>query len=967
MTATLPGKDHTLQQQDTGQTDQPQENGDPYRRLVELSFDGIVVHSGGRILSVNPPAVKLFGAETSDQLVGELMLDFVHPDYQAVVEERIQKAREEGTGAPLIEEKLIRLDGQEVDVEVTATPTTYEGRPAVQVAFRNISARKHMEHALRENERQYRSSVENLQRLAHEVEERRLYLESVLAYAPDAIITLDAQHRIQEWNPGAETLFGYTPAEAVGRDIDELITGSDTDTFEEAEGFTYQVLVGESVPPTETIRYRKDGSPVNVIVAGSPIVMQDKVVGIVGVYTDISQYKQAEEALRRYAERLRTLRSIDGTILAAWSPEEIAQAALRHIRKLVPCVGAGVVLFDFDAHVATVFAIHSDAKSKIETGSRIPMGTLAHIQTLGQGKTVTVHDVTQLSKSPPLIQALQVAGVHSYVAAPLIAHGELNGTLALGAASPYAFSPEHMDIIREVANQIAVALHQARLREALEAEQQRLGVLIEHLPEGVLLLDGEHRILLANPAAQINLPILTTAAGKPTVRIGDVLSYLADRPMDELLRPPPEGLWHTLETPGPPRRIFEVVAQPITTKTHIGGWVVLIRDVTEERETQERAQLQERLAAVGQLAGGIAHDFNNLLTTIMLYAQLPLGKADLAPDVVRALETILSESRQAAALIQQILDFSRRSPVETKPVDLRPFINKAVRVLQRTIPENISLLQETETGEHTVNADPTRIQQVLMNLVVNARDAMPDGGVLRIKLSKVTVGPGEEPPVARMHPGQWICLAVSDTGIGIPPDILPHIFDPFFTTKPRGKGAGLGLAQVYGIVEQHAGSIGVETQIDQGTTFSIYLPGHQVEKVEIPQKETALTPPPGRGETILLVEDNERLRQAAQEFLDSLGYRILTAADGQEALAAYQSTGAIDLVITDVVMPEMGGKELIRQIRRANPHLKALAITGHVPAQDLQELRAEGILDVLYKPIDVDALAHTIRTILDQD
>ena len=147
MTATLPREDHTLQQQDTGQTGQPQENNDPYRRLVELSFDGIVVHSGGRILSVSPAGVKLFGAETSDQLIGELMLDFVHPDYQAVVEERIQKAREEGAGAPLIEEKLIRLDGQEVDVEVTATPTTYEGRPAVQVAFRDISARKHIEHA----------------------------------------------------------------------------------------------------------------------------------------------------------------------------------------------------------------------------------------------------------------------------------------------------------------------------------------------------------------------------------------------------------------------------------------------------------------------------------------------------------------------------------------------------------------------------------------------------------------------------------------------------------------------------------------------------------------------------------------------------------------------------------------------------------------------------------------------------
>jgi nitrogen fixation/metabolism regulation signal transduction histidine kinase len=333
---------------------------------------------------------------------------------------------------------------------------------------------------------------------------------------------------------------------------------------------------------------------------------------------------------------------------------------------------------------------------------------------------------------------------------PLIVRGELIGSLALGSESPAAFAPEHIDITREVADQLAVALHQARLRAALEAEQRRLEALVEHLPEGILLLNSERRVVLTNPAAQVYLLKLSEAAEPPASYIDHVLTHLAGHPIEKILEPSPEEPWRELQVPGPPRRVFEIGAQPMAVEAGTEGWVVLIRDVTHERDTQQLVQQQERLAAVGQLAGGIAHDFNNLLTTIMLYAQMPLGKQDLSPDMKRGLETIISESRQAAKLVQQILDFSRRSPIKTHAVDLQPFIKESIRVLQRTIPESISFILEVEPGEYTVNADPTRIQQVLMNLVVNARDAMPKGGTLRIKLSREDTKPGEGPPVAEM-------------------------------------------------------------------------------------------------------------------------------------------------------------------------------------------------------------------------
>jgi len=219
-------------------------------------------------------------------------------------------------------------------------------------------------------------------------------------------------------------------------------------------------------------------------------------------------------------------------------------------------------------------------------------------------------------------------------------------------------------------------------------------------------------------------------------------------------------------------------------------------------------------------------------------------------------------------------------------------------------------------------------------------------------------------------PGEWVCISVSDTGVGIPPDVLPHIFEPFFTTKAVGEGTGLGLAQVYGIVTQHEGIIDVETEVGAdygksgGTTFRVYLPAYRPEEEEIPQEETALPILEGRGETILLVEDQERIRLAGQQVLESLGYRVLTAADGREGLAVYRAAERVDLVITDVVMPEMGGREMVRELRKLTPDLKALAITGYILREDLEELKTEGFLDVVHKPFDVETLAQLIRRAL---
>jgi len=408
-------------------------------------------------------------------------------------------------------------------------------------------------------------------------------------------------------------------------------------------------------------------------------------------------------------------------------------------------------------------------------------------------------------------------------------------------------------------------------------------------------------------------------------------------------------------------------------------------------EAQEQLIQQERLAAVGQLAAGIAHDFRNLLAIIILHAQMSLRQPDLPPKVTQSFEIIISESKKAADLVQQILDFSSRSMLKTETIDLESLTEKVTNILRRTIPENIRLTLATSPEPYIVKADLGRIQQALTNLATNARDAMPQGGELRFELSRVTVKPGEKPPVAGTPPlsspplagepalpprvlvavslskgiegGAWVCLAVSDTGTGMTEEVQAHLFEPFFTTKEVDKRTGLGLAQVYGIVRQHEGYIDVETELGQGTTFRIYLPAYE-EEVKETEAEEPPAPPQGQGETILLVEDNKGLREAGQSVLESLGYRVLAAANGREALAVYEAEGGADLVITDVVMPEMGGKELMRELTRSDPNLKALGITGYALEKVAEELREAGFLDVVHKPFDVKELARVIRRAL---
>ena len=490
----------------------------------------------------------------------------------------------------------------------------------------------------------------------------------------------------------------------------------------------------------------------------------------------------------------------------------------------------------------------------------------------------------------------------------------------------------------------------------VQEQARRIQGILDTVPEGVVLIEADGHVLLANPVAERDLAVLAGA------RPGDIIDHLGDRPLAELLTSPPtQGLWHEAHAG---ERIFEIIARPVTNGLESVHFVLVISDVTRARAVQTQLDQQERLAAIGQLTAGVAHDFNNVLAVIVLYAQMDALVPDI-PDRLRAhLKTIGSEARHGADLIQQILDFSRRSIREPQRLDLVPLLAQRVKLLESILPENIRIDFSHPPDEVLVEADPTRLQQAVTNLAVNARDAMPQGGGLSIALEWIEIEPHQPPPLPGIGPGRWAKLAISDTGTGIAPEIRSRIFEPFFTTKLPGKGSGLGLPQVYGIVQQHGGQIGVQSRVGRGTTFTIYLPTLGVALPEA-QPISSSTSPTGHGELILVVEDNAALRAAVVSTLEQLSYRVLQAANGREAIEIVEHRGEeLAMILSDMVMPEMGGEALFYTLHGRVPALPMVIMTGHTAGHELAAMQAEGLAGWLTKPPVVAELATTLARAL---
>ena len=406
-------------------------------------------------------------------------------------------------------------------------------------------------------------------------------------------------------------------------------------------------------------------------------------------------------------------------------------------------------------------------------------------------------------------------------------------------------------------------------------------------------------------------------------------------------------------------------------KDRLGGLLSKVRRALREvddRERQKKLELElrqaQKMEAIGRLAGGVAHDFNNLLTVISGYARLAMSRAQPNDPLTADLEEVIRASEGAASLTRQLLTFSRRQVLAPAVLNLNQRVTEMTKMLKRIIGEDVELVTRLEPALHNIKADPGQIEQVIMNLAVNSRDAMPGGGKLTISTDNATLEEAESREHPDAPPGTHVVLTVSDTGTGMTPETKAHLFEPFFTTKEQGKGTGLGLSTVYGIVRQSGGSIEVVSEPGKGATFRIRFP--RVEDRVEPGKGTRVAKrAPTGSETVLIVEDSDSLRRLVQHVLAKHGYTVLLAGDGEEGLKiSDEHPGPIHLMVTDVVMPRMGGPELAKRVAQSRPDTRVLYTSGYIERTGLDVEAAAGKIAFLAKPFTPDELARRVREVL---
>jgi len=530
---------------------------------------------------------------------------------------------------------------------------------------------------------------------------------------------------------------------------------------------------------------------------------------------------------------------------------------------------------------------------------------------------------------------------------------------------------------KEIIGSVGLALDVTERRSAEDGRalsEARKHAILEAALDAIVLMDHEGRIAEFNPAAERMFGY----------KCSEVLGRkLADVIIPPQLRPAHEaGFARFLKTGEGPvlgRRIESVAMRKDGTELPVElaisrialdgppSFTGHIRDLTDrrqaERELRERdEQLRQaqRMEAIGTLAGGVAHDFNNILTAILGYTGLLKRMAPQVEGVHKAADVMEKAAKRGAVLTQQLLGFARKGKNESAPVDLNQIVDEVIGLLQRTIEKHIVLHHASCPGPAVVVGDPGQLQQVVLNLAINARDAMPEGGELTFDTSIVTLEEDECRKRPGATPGVYVRLAVQDTGCGIAETILGRIFEPFFTTKELGKGTGMGLAMVYGIVQNHGGAIDVTSQVGVGTTFEIWLPHDAVETWadEAPRRSDRAVAGTGR---VLVVDDEDGVREVAADLLSSLGYEVTTAGDGRTAVNEFRrSADKVDVVLLDLAMPGMDGRECFRAMKAIDPGVKAVLCTGYGFNVAAQQLLDEGMLSIVAKPYELERLSDAI-------
>jgi two-component system cell cycle sensor histidine kinase/response regulator CckA len=595
---------------------------------------------------------------------------------------------------------------------------------------------------------------------------------------------------------------------------------------------------------------------------------------------------------------------------------------------------------------------------------------------LGRGLTEYVLRLGQpLLASDQQVEQMAAEGLIELIGAPSsewlgvpLKRGERSfGVLVIQSyQEDFHYSERDRELLIFVSQHIADALWRKQAERKLKESQRFLEAVFNGIQDGISVLDCDLNILQVNQAMEKWYSHQLPLAGKKCFE-----AYYGNSepcPVCPTLRAMRERTPQVDIVPlvgsGNQRGWLELHSFPlIDAEGDLSGVIEYVRDISERKLLEERFIQAQKMESIGLLAGGIAHDFNNILGGILGYASWLKTNINRDHPFFRPVDTIEKSASRAAELTAQLLAFARGGKYDIRPSSLNSVISESLKILVGTLDKSIAIETRLNDSLPTVEIDVGQIQQVLMNLCVNARDAMPGGGCLTIQSSVARLSESDARNQPEAKPGWFAVLSVSDTGVGMDDSVKGRIFEPFFTTKEKGKGTGLGLAMVYGVIKNHGGFINVYSEAGEGSTFKIYLPLSGKPEVLECVSETEMA---GGHETILVVDDEEAIRQVAADILGSYGYRVRLANDGTEGVALFKrEPGAIDMVLLDMVMPRQGGRETFLQLQKIDPTVRVLFSTGYSQNEKVNEIMALGIRGFIQKPYQVRDLLAKVRDVLD--
>ncbi|MGD9037129.1 MAG: response regulator [Syntrophobacterales bacterium] len=701
----------------------------------------------------------------------------------------------------------------------------------------------------------------------------------------------------------------------------------------------------------------------------------------------IEELEQDKELLRdKYAEvhglniqlksqidRLVSLQEASTAILSTLDIQELMTLILRRLVDVSVLDRAAIFLLDEEQEILYLaHAVGAPTEYIKEAESyTVPLQKKSNIiaRVARTGKPELVDNVadSQINKENPLIKQFQP---QAFIALPLKVRGKVFGVLVgdQEKAGGQVISTER-DFLISFSNQIAIAIHNANLYLKLEESERQYRELVENAHEGIWVVDENGIITFANQRLSAilghedmlgrNINQLVTPDKKRillNLLVQNMRGLVAQEEIQMICK---EG-----------EHVSAIISSvPIMDGERYKGSFAMVTDITEKKRMETKLLHQQKMESIGTMAGGIAHDFNNILTGVLGYASLLKHRLRDQEETKRFIDIIETSSLRAADLVRQLLAFSRGTqPEDLQVVYPNRVIRETTRLLESSLGKDLQLELDLNQGLPPIAANSTQVQQAVLNLCLNARDAMPNGGKITISSAAVALGGKSSPQYKDLaaEPGQYVRIRVADNGIGISQEDLDKIFDPFFTTKEVGKGSGLGLAMVYGIVQNSRGYVHVDSAEGSGTVFDLFF--RVAEDKDRQQSLRRLTPGLAGEETVLLVDDEPMVRDLGNEILRSYGYQVVLACDGLEALEIYESRGAdIDLVVLDLIMPKLGGRDTLTGLRKLNPTAKVIICSGYGSRENgLQQLMASGV-NLVHKPFKPEELVLAVRQALDEE